>query len=412
MLAIADCNNFYASCERAFRSDLIGRPIVVLSNNDGCIIARSAEAKALGFQMGDAYFETRQKLENNNVKVFSSNYALYGDMSARVMKTLNEFCPLVEIYSIDEAFLDLTGFNNLESLTKNIKYQTEQWTGIPISIGVAPTKTLAKIANRIAKKQTGTYIFKTPDPKILQSIDAGDVWGIGRKLKHHLKDMNIHTALDLAMLDPRAARKRFNVVVERTVRELNGIQCIAFDQPAPHPKNIMVSRGFKTRITSKKMMQEAVGLYASRTAEKARTKKVFASNITLFIRTSPFNKKNYYSNSMTITFPEATNDTLEIIKASTWLLKRLFRPGYDYQKAGIMLTGLVFDTERQRTLFKAPSIQKSTLLMKTMDSINQKYGRETIKIASTGTNRSWSMARENLSPKYTTSWKDLPIAKA
>ncbi len=410
MLALVDCNNFYASCERVFRPDLRGKPIVVLSNNDGCLIARSAEAKALGYKMGEAFFQAYRRLDRDKVFVFSSNYALYGDMSARVMRCLEQFTPLVDVYSIDEAFLDLSGFDNLDTHSWNIKRSIEQWTGIPVSVGVAPTKTLAKLANRIAKKwpgKDGVFVLEGPDEQYLRKIEVGDVWGIGRQLSKQLVSLGVDTALDLAQLDPRLVRQKFSVVVERTVRELQGIPCIEFDEAPPHPQNIMVSRGFKNRVREKRQLHEAVALYASRAGEKARGKNVFATSITVFLRTSPFAPGPKYSNSATITYPEAVNDTPALIKAATQALDMIFRSGLDYQKADIMLTGLVYENERQTSLFTTPDTSKKEGLMAVMDKLNNLYGSETLRMASSGTNRPWWMARERLSPSYTTRWSDL-----
>ena len=261
MFALVDCNSFYASCERVFRPDLKDRPVVVLSNNDGCLIALSNEAKALGYKMGDVFFKIKNDLLQKRVAVFSSNYALYGNLSERVMTVLEEFSPELEIYSIDEAFLNLRGFKDLEARGKLIKYDVERLTGVPVSVGIAPTKTLAKLANHVAKRfdgQCGSYIMEKPDYDILKQIDVNKVWGIGRGLTEQLKDFEVKTAYDLSQLDPRAVRKRFSVVAERTVRELNGISCIPLEEAPPHPQNIIVSRGFKNRIKAKQKMIEAV----------------------------------------------------------------------------------------------------------------------------------------------------------
>lgn len=415
MFALVDCNNFYASCERVFRPDLDGIPLVVLSNNDGCIIARSLEAKALGYQMGAPYFKTRGQLQSDKVQVFSSNYTLYGDLSARVMKSLEQHTPLVEPYSIDEAFMDLTGFDHLDRTAHIIKKQTQQWTGIPVSIGIAQTKTLAKLANAIAKKipaLKGVFVMERPDPACLATINIQDVWGIGRRLVPQLNAMGVQTALDLARLDPRLIRQKFNVMVERTTRELQGISCISFDAMPPHPRNIMVSRGFKGRIQDKQSLREAISLYTSLAAKKARARKVAATSITIFLKTSPFAAGPNYSNSRTLSYMEAVNDTLTLVKTADQILEDLFKPGLEYQKAGVILTGLVYQTEHQKSLFdnhvKADTAKREKL-MATMDALNVRYGSETIKMASSGTNRSWWMAREHLSPCYTTRWADLKI---
>jgi len=410
MLALVDCNNFYASCERVFRPDLKTAPIVVLSNNDGCIIACSAEAKALGYKVGDVYFKVHRQLQRDNVHVFSSNYALYGDLSDRVMRSLGEHTPLVDVYSIDEAFLDLRGFDKLEAKGRLIKDTIAQWTGIPVSVGIAPTKTLAKLANRIAKKwpdKEGVFVLRTPDPEYLKSIDIGDVWGIGRRLSVRLTPFNVKTAYDLSQMSPRRMRESFSVMVERTVRELQGEPCIPFDEAPSQAKSIMVSRGFKTRITDRVQLEEAISLYASRAGEKAREKQVYANSLTLFIRTSPFADGPKYSKSVNYVFSEPVNDTPSLIKAAIQGLQSIFKPGLDYQKAGVMLTGLVCAPDCQNSLFAHRNGIASDTLMAVMDSINAIHGRDSLRIASSGTDRPWFMAREWLSPCYTTRWNEL-----
>ena len=411
MFALVDCNSFYASCERIFRPDLKDRPVVVLSNNDGCLIALSNEAKALGYKMGDVFFKIKNDLLQKRVAVFSSNYALYGNLSERVMTVLEEFSPELEIYSIDEAFLNLRGFKDLEARGKLIKYDVERLTGVPVSVGIAPTKTLAKLANHVAKRfdgQCGSYIMEKPDYDILKQIDVNKVWGIGRGLTEQLKDFEVKTAYDLSQLDPRAVRKRFSVVAERTVRELNGISCIPLEEAPPHPQNIIVSRGFKNRIKAKQEMIEAVSFYANRAAEKARIKKVFAFRVHVFIKTDPYgDNRNSYSAGQSIILDEAHNDARTIIKAALEVLESIYKPKFSYQKAGIILTGLVYDTERQISLFGGGQSHKLTRLMETMDIVNKIHGRETIRPAVVGTNKKWFMARNMLSPRYTTQWKEL-----
>lgn len=412
MLALIDCNNFYASAERVFRPDLIGVPIVVLSNNDGCIIARSEEAKVLGYKMGDAYFKSRAKLHHDGVVVFSSNYTLYGDMSARVMSTLDMFSPEVEVYSIDEAFLGLKGFSNLPDHAVEIRDTVKQWTGIPVSVGIAPTKTLAKVANHVAKRwpdKQGTFILSEDVREdVLRKIKVTDVWGIGRQLSKHLRSMGAVSALDLSRLDPRMVRQRFSVVVEKTVRELAGTPCIAMEDAPPHPRNIIVSRGFKQRVTNYQELAEAVCFYAARAAEKARKKQVATSALTINIRTSPFNTLNSYANSATANFPSPTNDSRDLVKGALAALKGIYKPGYAYQKAGVMLTGLVFDEEITGDFWAGFKDSRADKLMTVLDNINKQHGREAIRLASTGRNRKWAMARELLSPRYTTHWADLP----
>jgi DNA polymerase V len=409
MLALADCRNFYARCHQVFRPDLENKPIVVLSNNDGCIIARSQEAKSLGYKMGDPFFAVHKKLQNDNVEVFSSQYALYGDMSSRVMTSLEELAPALDVYSIDEAFLSLAGINDLQEAAANIKSSVYQWTGMVINIGIAPTKTLCKIASTYAKSEKskdGIYILDSP-PYPLDDIPVRDIWGIGRQLSKQLVSMGIETAAQLQQLDARQARQRFNVVVERIVRELQGVSCIPFSEAPPHPQNIMVSRGFKGRVTSGRHLAEAVALYASRAGEKAREKKVYSCQITLFIKTSPFSDGPKYSNTASYTFNEPRNDSSGLVSAAMKLLKRIYRPGFEYQKAGIMLTGLVYAHERQASLFGRSAKANNDRVMKAVDKLNNKFGRETIRVASSGYQRPWWMARERLCPCYTTRWEDI-----
>lgn len=411
MFALVDCNSFYASCERVFRPDLKERPVVVLSNNDGCLIALSNEAKAMGYKMGDVFFKVRNDLIKNRVAVFSSNYALYGDLSARVMKVLENYTPDLEVYSIDEAFLSLSGFNDLAERGQVIKAEVERFTGVPVSVGIAPTKTLAKLANHVAKRfegQSGSYVMETPDAHILKQIKVNKVWGIGRQLTKHLEAFGVQTAYDLSLLSPRAVRKRFSVVAERTVRELNGISCIPLEEVPPHPQNIIVSRGFKTRVKTKQEMIEAVSFYANRAAEKARTKKVYATNIHVFIRTDPYgDKQTRYSAQRIIKLNEAQNDAATIINASLQGLDAIYKAGLAYQKAGIMLTGLLYEEERQTSFFEGGQSDKANELMKTIDKINKIHGRETIRPAIAGSNKTWFMARNLLSPRYTTNWNEL-----
>lgn len=411
MFALVDCNSFYASCERVFRPDLQGRPVVVLSNNDGCLIALSTEAKALGFKMGDVYFKVRPALQQQQVAVFSSNYALYGDMSARVMKVLESFSPDMEVYSIDEAFLGLRGFTDLAARGHRIKHDVERLTGVPVSVGIAPTKTLAKLANHVAKRfdgQSGSYLMAQPDPEILRQIKVGKVWGIGRRLAAQLDDFGVQTAQDLARMDARVVRSRFSVVAERTVRELQGISCIPLEEEPPHPQNIMVSRGFKVRVKNGLDLMEAVSFYANRAAEKARQKKVFATTVHVFIRTDPYgDKANSYKAGRHIVLTEPRNDAGSIIAAARQALRQIYKPHHSYQKAGVMLTGLVYDTERQGAFFGGEQSEKQTRLMQAMDKINAIHGRETLRPASSGSNKTWFMARNLLSPRYTTKWTEL-----
>lgn len=420
MYALVDCNNFFASCERVFRPDLKNRPVVVLSNNDGCVIARSQESKALGIKMGAPMFKVSEMLKQENVAVFSSNFALYGDMSARVMQILEGFAPSIEIYSIDEAFLGLHGVDDMEVRAKKIKTTVEQWTGIPVSVGIAPTKTLAKLANHVGKRWPGfggAYILKADDKNILENIEIGEVWGVGRSLRVQLNQMGIENVWQLANTDPRAIRRRFSVVTERMVRELQGVPCLGLEQVPPHPEHIIVSRGFKGRTQGLQNLREAVALYATRAAEKARERNVHASAITVTIRTSPFDQPNsrqnqngYYKNSATCPIINQTNDSNTIVMAAEAALLQIYKKGYRYQKAGVMLSGLTLPSERQESLFAhAEGVGDNTHLWQTVDKLNNRFGQETIQLAASGIKRPWWMARGYLSPCYTTRLKDLKL---
>ena len=410
MFALVDCNNFYASCERVFRPDWQERPIAVLSNNDGCIVARSREVKEMGYGMGAPFFKIRKKLARDGVIVRSSNYALYGDLSQRVMACLEELAPQIEIYSIDEAFLDVRGIRDTETFGHDIVRTVRQWTAIPVSVGIAPTKTLAKIANRIGKgKDSPVHVLEPPWP--LDDIPVEKVWGIGRRWSRRLREMGIGTAADLAKLDVRTARGEFNVVLERTVRELRGESCLALEEAPPLAQHIMVSRGFSQRVENREHLREAVATYATRVAEKARDKGVHARTLQVFIRTSPHEKGPRYANSTTWTFADPAQDTLSIVKAAGACLDILWKEGYAYQKAGVMLTDLIASDNKPMPLFDRSSEEKSEL-MPVMDRLNRRYGRETLRVASSGFERPWSMARQFLSPCYTTRWNDLPVARA
>lgn len=418
MYALVDCNNFFASCERVFRPDIKTKPVVVLSNNDGCVIARSQEAKALGIKMGAPMFKVKDILTENNVAVFSSNFALYGDMSARVMQILEGFAPSVEVYSIDEAFLSFHGLGGLEGRSYKIKNTVEQWTGIPISVGIAPTKTLAKLANHVGKRWPGfggVCLLNANDKNILENIEIGEVWGVGRSLRRQLNHMGIVNTWQLAQMDARDIRRKFSVVVERMLRELQGISCISLEDSPPHPRQIIVSRGFKGRTSGLQNLREAVALYATRAAEKARERLVQASAITVTIRTSPFDQPNsrnqqrgYYKNSATSPLINPTNDSNAIVRAAEQALIKIYREGLSYQKAGVVLSGLAYPNERQADLFSHAAGQTNNPhLWQMVDGLNNRFGRETIRLAASGLKRPWWMARGYLSPCYTTRLDEL-----
>lgn len=412
MFAIADCNNFYASCQRVFQPALEGKPIVVLSNNDGCIIARSNEAKALGIPMGAPTHKWQNMLNKHRVHIFSSNYALYGDMSARVMNSLARLHGNAEVYSIDEAFLRFSGLRpadmheHAEMLCKTVK----QWTGIPISIGVAPTKTLAKLANNAVKKHpdlTHALVLNslTEAMPYLEKTPIGSVWGVGRRWAEQLQYDGFRTAADLARSDSSWIRKRYNVVLQRTAMELAGIPCVETETPAAR-KQILVSRSFRPKVTDYQTLSRALAGYISRAAEKLRDQGSLCKNLTLFIHTNP-HQDNFYSNSKSINLSQYTADTATLLRAGRWGLKRIYRDGYAYNKAGIMLNDLTPEKNQQLCLFTQHTYdEKSRKRMQLLDSVNQRFGTTTLGFASEATHR-WSMYRQHLSPAYTTRWHEL-----
>ncbi|MBU0741378.1 translesion error-prone DNA polymerase V subunit UmuC [bacterium] len=423
VFALIDCNNFYVSCERVFDPRLRDVPVVVLSNNDGCVIARSAEAKEMGIPMAAPFFEFRRLAQHKKVKVFSSNYALYGDMSARVMRTLAEFTPRLEIYSIDEAFLDLSGNGRRDLIAygREIAATVRRATGIPVSVGLGPTKVLAKIANRIAKRnpETGGVLdFTALGPHReahLAQIDVKDVWGIGRRWSERLRQLGISTALDLREADPHQIRRRLSVVGERIVRELRGTSCLALEDAPPKKQQIMTSRTFGERVTDHRSMREAMGTFTARTAEKLREQRSRARALTVFITTSPFNEREpRYSNSATRALPGATRDSGELIAAAIDALDEIWKPGYRYMKAGVMLLDLVPESHDQGALFAAPqprSRGRSSSLMDVLDRLNRDLGRGTVRYATEGLRKAWRMKQEHRSPAYTTRWDQLPVVR-
>ena len=416
-IALIDCNNFYASCERIFNPRLIGKPIVVLSNNDGCIITRSAEAKELGIKMGEPYFKAKKIIDKNNVRVFSSNYSLYGDISQRVMETLARFASDVEIYSIDEAFLGLNGFENYE-LSKYCQYirrTIKQWVGIPVSIGVSTTKTLSKIANNLAKKNKeydGVCILKSwfDINEALKLTSIEDVWGIGRRLSVFLKKYKINTAYDFTQLDKGWIRKNMGVVGEKTFLELCGVSCIELDLIPSDKKSCCVSRSFSKPVEKIDDLEESVSSYGTRVAEKIREEGLVAESMSVFVLTNYFNRKEkQYSNSIKLQLPYPTNNSIKIVKRALEGIKKIYRQGYRYKKAGVILYGLT-KAKQTRGLLDYDR-ESSDSIMNTLDRINERYGSSTIRLASEGVDKSWSMRRESVSPCYTTRFDDLVEAK-
>ena len=417
-IALIDCNNFYASCERIFNPKLMRKPIVVLSNNDGCIITRSAEAKKLGIKMGEPYFKAKKIIDQNNVKVFSSNYSLYGDISQRVMEILAKFASEVEIYSIDEAFLALNGFENYELNTycSYIRRTIKQWIGIPVSIGVSSTKTLSKIANNLAKKNEeyqGVCILKNwfDISEGLKLTDIGSVWGIGRRLTNFLNKYNVSTAYDFIQLDRGWVRKNMGVVGEKTFLELCGVSCIEMDLVPSDKKSCCVSRSFSKPIETLYDLEESVSTYGSRVAEKIREERLVAESMNVFVLTNYFNRKEkQYSNSIKLQLPYPTNDSLKIVKRSLEGIRKIYRKGYRYKKAGVILYGLTNASQTRGLLDN--DRENSDAIMSTLDRINHRYGSSTIRLASEGITKSWRMKREKVSPCYTTRFDELVKVKS
>lgn len=416
MFALVDCNNFYASCERVFNPKLIGKPIVVLSNNDGCVVARSAEAKALGIKMGDVYFQIKETLRQNNVNVFSSNYALYGDMSQRVMETLEQFSDEIEVYSIDEAFLNLEGFPDLLAHGKQIKRTVQRWTGIPVGVGVAPTKTLAKVANYVAKRVAGyngvcVLPTSTAWQPILADLDVSEVWGIGRKYTEFLNNEGIRKALQFSQLPDAWLKKHMSVVGQRTARELRGEPCMELELEADPKKGITVSRCFGRRITDYAELKEAMLTYVARAGEKLRAEKLLARHMLIFMHTSPHAKDAvkdpFYAPQTAWKLPFPTNFTPELAHYAGEALKRIFKQGYRYMKCGIILTDLVEEGKETKDLFDLRDVTKNSNLMRAVDGLNGRLGQRTVFYAGSGVERRWGGISNLTSPRYTTDWKGI-----
>jgi DNA polymerase V len=456
VFALVDCNNFYASCEKLFRPDLANSPVVVLSNNDGCVIARSREAKALGIKMGIPYFQVREMAAQHGIVVFSSNYALYADISSRVMSTLEHLAPSVEVYSIDEAFLDISGIAACHNLTEfglNVRQTISDWIGMTVCVGIAPSKTLAKLANHAAKKwhKTAGVVDLTEQSrqrKLMALLPVSEVWGVGGQLTKRLNAIGIHTALQLADAPVKMLRRQFSVVLERTVAELNGESCLALEAIASNKKEIVSSRAFSERITALPSMQQAVAEYVHRACEKLRAQQSRAKQLTVFIRTSSFSdasKDPFYSNSATGVLVQPSDDTRDFLHLAAELLRKIWRDGYRYAKAGVMLADFYDDGIEQLPLFtdssntpqRASSAANSELcrqhqvqqpaanysvsqpplsthhstqdraLMSVIDLINHS-GKAKVFFAVKGIEQHWAMKRQLLSPAYTTQWDEIP----
>lgn len=419
MFALIDANNFYTTCETVFRPDLTGRPIVVVSNNDGCIISRSAEAKALGLKMGEPYFKIKQELQRQGVVVFSSNYTLYADMSHRMMTVLSVEGPALEVYSIDEAFMDLSGVSNclvLETFGHHLRSTVLRHTGLTVGVGIAPTKTLAKLANYAAKKWTkaqGVIDLSCPQRqrKLMALIDIGEVWGVGGRIQKRLQSIGVNKVIDLANCNTAMIRKNFNVVLERTVRELNGESCIALEEAPPPKQQIICSRSFGKRILELEDMQHAVVTYATRAAEKLRDQRSGCCLVGVFIATARHGDEPQYANSVSMTCEYPTNDTRDIIGLAHRGLAAIWRQGYRYAKAGIMLGDFYQTGIAQLDMFSENQPKPGAeALMFALDKINRS-GMGKVWFAGQGTDNPWLMKREMLSPRYTTCLDELLVVK-
>ena len=416
-IGLVDCNSFYVSCERLFNPKIRRKPVVVLSNNDGCIISRSNEAKALGIKMGEPYFKAKDIIIKNNVNVFSSNYSLYGDLSRRVMRTLKRFNSDIEVYSIDEAFMDLSNFSDkeIEEVGKEIRSTVLKWTGIPTSIGIAKTKTLSKVANHIAKKTkagvTSLIGIENLDP-ILEKVEINDVWGVGRQLTKFYQKNGIYNAKQLKNKSNTWIKKCSNVLSSRTAMELRGISCIELEKTISKRKSCVVSRSFGKRVENFQELKEAVASYCLNASEKLRSENLVAKALTVFVRTSPFQRNfGYYSNSKTIDFPIATNNSIETVKTAITILESIYKNGYRYQKAGVMFSGLS-DENSKENLFASEKDEKINKLMRSIDKTNFRFGRRTLSIASAGIRKKWFMKREHSSKIDTADFYCIPTIKA
>ena len=416
-IGLVDCNSFYVSCERLFNPKIRKKPVVVLSNNDGCIISRSNEAKALGIKMGEPYFKAKDIIIKNNVNVFSSNYSLYGDLSRRVMRTLKRFNSDIEVYSIDEAFMDLSNFSDkeIEEVGKEIRSTVLKWTGIPTSIGIAKTKTLSKVANHIAKKTkagvTSLIGIENLDP-ILEKVEINDVWGVGRQLTKFYQKNGIYNAKQLKNKSNTWIKKCSNVLSSRTAMELRGISCIELEKTTSKRKSCVVSRSFGKRVENFQELKEAVASYCLNASEKLRSENLVAKALTVFVRTSPFQRNfGYYSNSKTIDFPIATNNSIETVKTAITILESIYKNGYRYQKAGVMFSGLS-DENSKENLFASEKDEKINKLMRSIDKTNFRFGRRTLSIASAGIRKKWFMKREHSSKIDTADFYCIPTIKA
>lgn len=425
VFALVDCNNFYASCEKLFDPKLKDRPVVVLSNNDGCVVARSAEVKALGIPMGVPWFKIRDEAKRYGIVAFSSNYSLYADLSNRVAEVLSMFSPNIEVYSIDESFLELSGFGHLgyQTYGAEIRQRVADWLGLAVCVGIGTSKTLAKLANHAAKKNlagtAGVCDLTTMSSAALKAlfsrIKVGEVWGIGGKIEARLEVIGIRTVQDLRDADPELMRSKFSVVVERTVRELRGLSCLDLQEVVPEKQQIMSSRSFGQLVYHLAELEEAVASYVAKGAEKLRNQHSLAGAVQVYIRTNVFKPEApQYQRAFTAPLPEASSDTRELTRWALRVLRHIYRPGFGYHKAGITLMNIVPAANQQFSIFAGCGAvdARSQKLMRVLDSINGKYGRGTMCLAAEGVEKAWQMRRGNLSPGYTTDWNGLAVVQA
>lgn len=415
-LALVDCNNFYVSCERLFRPDLAGVPMVVLSNNDGCVVSRSNEAKAIGIKMGQPWFECKELADKHGILAFSSNYELYADLSNRVMNTLSGFSPSQEVYSIDECFVDLTGMPKLPEVSYAMRQRVGQWVGMPVCVGIGPTKTLAKLANYVAKKHPRSkgvfnYNALTADQKtrLLAQLPVEEVWGVGRKLTKRLALHGVQTVLDLREAHIPTLRAEFGVVMEKIQRELQEVACIKLEEVQPDKQQIISSRSFGSMVTELPVLKDALSTFVANACVKLRAQNSHAAVIQVFLQTNRFRKDlPQYMPSLAVPLPYPTNDSLEVNRWAVYLCERMFKEGYQYKKAGIMLSEISPVTRQQGDLLET-ALAVNQRLMQALDRLNERYGRGAVKISTQGVYKEWQMRQERKSPCYTTRWDDLPI---
>ena len=427
LFALVDVNNFYVSCERVFQPKLAQVPMVVLSNNDGCAVARSAEVKALGVKMGTPWFQMQELAKKHGIQAYSSNYTLYGDMSSRVVQVLRSFTPNIEVYSIDESFLRietvLKQYQDTLELGQKIKQQVKDTTGLPVCVGIGPSKTLAKLANHLAKKH-GQFagvcdVNAMTKPELYQwmsETEVGEVWGVGRQIAKKLKAQNIQSVFDLLQAAPQAMRQQFGVVMERLCYELRGTSCLQLEEVAPAKQQIIASRSFGKLVTSQVELAQSVATHAARAAEKLRIQNSVAGALTVFIQTNPFKQyEPQHHQSITVPLTEATDNTLTLTNAALLGLQQIYQPNFRYKKAGVILNLISDKPTVQQSLFEdINSKGKSAHLMKAMDAINTRFGNAVIRSAAAGTNttkQEWQMKSSNKSPNYTTKWDELPVAR-